>query len=218
MSHTGRRVVRYSLGERMVHSAAAISYLYLLLTGLAFWTPGLYWIAVVLGGGYLSRAVHPWVGLVFAAVVARMFVMWRRDMRTTDANRVWRRAMAAYVRNDDARVPAAGRFNFGQKQLFWIMVLGGAGLFVSGLVLWLPQIVPPSVRWLLEAAILVHAVSALLTIAGFIVHLYMGLAVVPGGLHAILHGDVSEAWARHHHGAWLDDAGPSSQPPRDPFG
>ena len=53
----------------MVHAVAALSYVYLLLTGLAFWTPALYWIAVVLGGGFLSRAVHPWVGLVFAAVV-----------------------------------------------------------------------------------------------------------------------------------------------------
>ncbi len=127
MSRNGRRVVRYSLGERVVHSAAAMSYVYLLLTGLAFWTPGLYWIAMVLGGGYLSRALHPWAGLVFAAIVARMFVMWQRDMRTTDADRLWRRAMAAYIRNDDLHVPAAGRFNFGQKQLFWLMVLGAAG-------------------------------------------------------------------------------------------
>lgn len=211
---TGPRVVRYSLAERLVHTAAAVSYVYLLLTGLAFWTPGLYWIATVLGGGYVSRAVHPFVGLFFAAVVARMYLMWRRDMRTSEADRAWRRAMAAYIRNDDAQVPPAGRFNFGQKQLFWIMVLGGAGLLVSGLILWIPQTIPSSQRWLLEAAILLHAVSALATIGGFIVHLYMGLAVVPGGLHAILHGDVSEAWARHHHRAWFDDAARRA-PPRD---
>ncbi|MGD9905810.1 MAG: formate dehydrogenase subunit gamma [Vicinamibacterales bacterium] len=200
-----RRLVRYTLGERLVHAAAAAAYVYLLLTGLAFWTPGLYWIAGVLGGGYVSRAVHPWMGLVFAAVVGAMFAMWRRDMRTTDADRAWRRAMGAYVRHDDAGVPAAGRFNYGQKQLFWLMTLGGLGLLVSGLVLWVPQAVPPSAHWLLQAAVLVHAVSALATIAGFIVHLYMGLAVVPGGLHAIVRGEVSETWARHHHRGWLDE-------------
>ncbi|MGE0362079.1 MAG: formate dehydrogenase subunit gamma [Vicinamibacterales bacterium] len=215
MSVAGRRLVRYSLGERIVHSAAAVSYVYLLLTGLAFWTPGLYWIAVVLGGGYLSRAVHPWVGLVFAAVVARMFVLWQRDMRTTDADRAWRRALRAYVSHDDARVPAAGRFNFGQKQLFWVMTLGAVGLLVSGLVLWVPQAVPRSSRWLLEAAVLVHAVTALVTIAGFIVHLYMGLVVVPGGLHAILRGDVSDAWARHHHRGWFDEQSAGDAPPRE---
>jgi formate dehydrogenase subunit gamma len=210
------RLVRYSLGERLVHSAAAVSYVYLLLTGLAFWTPGLYWIATMLGGGFVSRAVHPVVGVAFAAIVARMYLMWRRDMRTTEGDRAWRKAMPAYVRHDDARVPPAGRFNFGQKQLFWIMVLGAAGLLVSGLVLWMPQAVPRAQRWLLEGAILVHAVSALVTIAGFIVHLYMGLAVVPGGLHAIVHGDVSEVWARHHHRTWYDEATTRDLPRREP--
>ena len=48
--------------------ARAVSYVYLLLSGLAFWTPAFYWIAIVLGGGFLTRLLHPWVGLVFAAV------------------------------------------------------------------------------------------------------------------------------------------------------
>ena len=55
-----------------------------------------------------------------------MFVLWRRDMRITDGDRAWRRAMARYVRNEDADVPPAGRFNYGQKMLFWLMAAGGA--------------------------------------------------------------------------------------------
>ena len=198
-----RRIVRYGFRERAVHAAAALSYVYLLLTGLAFWTPALYWLAIVLGGGYLSRVLHPWVGLVFGAAVAGMYVTWRRDMRTTDADRAWRKALRHYIRNEDAQVPPAGRFNLGQKQLFWIMVGGAVALLLSGVVMWLVASVPWELRGLRYAAVLVHAVAALLTIAGFIVHLYMGLLVVPGGLSAILHGEVSERWARHHHPLWL---------------
>ena len=62
------RIVRYSFAERLMHALSAISYIYLLLTGLAFWTPAFYWIAVVLGGGYVSRVLHPWIGLVFTAL------------------------------------------------------------------------------------------------------------------------------------------------------
>jgi len=200
-----RRIVRYTFGERVVHLSAAVSYVYLLLTGLAFWTPAMYWLAVVLGGGYLSRVLHPWVGLVFSAAVAGMYAAWRREMRTTDADRAWRKAMVHYIRNEDAKVPPAGRFNFGQKQLFWIMAGGGLALLLSGLVLWFVASVPWELRALRYGAVLVHALAALLTIAGFIVHLYMGLLVVPGGLSAILHGDVSEQWARHHHPLWLAD-------------
>ena len=65
-----RSIVRYDFRERLVHAIAALSYVYLLLTGLAFWTPALYWLAIVLGGGYLSRLLHPWVGVFFTAVVS----------------------------------------------------------------------------------------------------------------------------------------------------
>jgi formate dehydrogenase subunit gamma len=199
--------------ERLVHAAAAASYTYLLLTGLAFWTPWLYWLAVVLGGGYVSRLLHPWVGLLFTAAVAAMFVAWRRDMRTTPEDRAWRRALVHYVRNEDDKVPPAGRFNYGQKQLFWVMVAGGLALLLSGVVMWFVASVPWELRGLLSAAVLVHAVAALVTIAGFIVHLYMGVAVVPGGLHAILHGEVTAEWARHHHPLW--HARPASERRRE---
>jgi formate dehydrogenase subunit gamma len=203
MSTRGRRIVRYAFRERLVHGLAAVSYVYLLLTGLAFWTPHLFWIAVVLGGGYFSRMLHPWVGLVFTIAVVLMWVVWRRDMKVAPEDRAWRAAMAHYVRNEDAQVPAAGRFNYGQKMLFWVMALGGVALLASGLVLWFVDSVPWQLRSVRFAATLLHAVAALATIGGFIVHLYMGLFVVPGGGTAILHGEVSEEWARAHHPLWL---------------
>jgi formate dehydrogenase subunit gamma len=194
---------RYGFRERVVHSIAGISYLYLLLTGLAFWTPALFGVAVVLGGGYLSRLLHPWVGFVFVGAVAWMYILWRRDMEITPGDRVWRRAIAAYIRNDEAAVPPAGRFNYGQKMLFWLMAWGGLALLVSGVVMWFVASVPWALRGLREVATLVHAVAALATIGGFIVHVYMGVAVVPGGLHAVVHGSVTEEWARRHHPLWL---------------
>lgn len=197
-----RRIVRYDFRERGVHAVAAISYVYLLLTGLAFWSPWLFWIAVVLGGGYVSRMLHPWAGLVFAAAVFAMYLRWRRDMRTSDEDRAWRRAIGRYVRNEDALVPPAGRFNYGQKTLFWVMVLGGLALLASGLVMWFVASVPAEMHVLRSAATLVHAGAALITIGGFIVHVYMGVAVVPGGLSAIVHGEVTDEWARQHHGLW----------------
>ena len=186
-----------------MHALAGLSYVYLLLTGLAFWTPALYWLAVVLGGGYLSRVLHPWVGVLFAAALAWMFVAWRTEMRTTAEDRAWRKALRHYIRNEDASVPPAWRFNYGQKLLFWLMVFGGVALLLSGLVLWFVASIPWELRVLRYTATLVHVLVALLTIGGFIIHVYMGTAVVPGGLDAVLHGEVSEEWARHHHPLWL---------------
>jgi formate dehydrogenase subunit gamma len=196
------RIVRYSLQERLVHAAAGISYVYLLLTGLAFWTPALYWLAIVLGGGYLSRLLHPWVGLVFTGVLLVMWAGWRREMKTTPDDRAWRKHIVEYMTNQDEKVPPAGRFNYGQKQFFWLMVFATWALVISGVVLWAVASVPGALAWLRQAAILVHSVSALVTIGGFIVHLYMGIAVVPGGLSAIVRGEVTSEWARQHHSGW----------------
>lgn len=196
------RIVRYGFAERVMHLFNALSYVYLLLTGLALWTPALYWIAAMLGGGYLVRWMHPWVGLVYAGMFGWMFAVWRGQMRITPEDRAWRKAIGHYVRNEDARVPPVWKFNDGQKGFFWMMAASTVALLVSGVVLWYTASIPWSLRGLRYAAVLVHAVAALATIAGFIIHVYMGLFVVPGGLHAIVHGDVSDAWARHHHSLW----------------
>jgi formate dehydrogenase subunit gamma len=132
-----------------------------------------------------------------------MFVMWRRDMRVTEEDRAWRRAMGAYIRNESRGVPDVGRFNYGQKMLFWVMVVGGLALLVSGVVMWYVAEVPWELRILRYSATLVHDIAALVTIGAFIVHVYMGVAVVPGGLHAVIHGGVTREWARHHHPLWL---------------
>ena len=201
----GDSIARYNFGERAMHATAAIVFVYTLLTGLAFWTPGLYWLATMLGGGFLARLLHPWAGTLFFGVVIWMLVLWHHDMRTTAADRAWRRAMKHYMRNEDEKVPPAGRFNYGQKLFFWVMVWGTAAMIVSGVVLWFPEAMPRSVATAREIAVLVHAIGGLVLIAAFIVHLYMGIFVVPGSVDAIVHGKVRPEWARHHHGAWAEE-------------
>ncbi len=184
--------MRYNFAERVMHSCAAVSYVYLLLTGLAFWSPSFYWIATVLGGGFLARAMHPWVGVVFAAVAAWMLVSWVDVMRATDDDRAWRKAMWHYIRNEDQHVPKTGRFNYGQKIQFWVMTLSAFVLLLSGLVLWFPQSIPASAAWVRELAILVHAITALITIGAFIVHVYMGVVVVPNGSAIVIGGSTED--------------------------
>src|SRR5215469_6270171 len=83
------RVLRYSFYERLIHWMAGISYLYLLLSGLAFWSPWLFWIAIVLGGGTVARELHPWFGLVFFVAVLLMYRMWGKQMKETPADKGW---------------------------------------------------------------------------------------------------------------------------------
>lgn len=192
-------IERYTLGERVVHWLSAATYLYVLATGMAFYTPYLYWIAAVLGGGPAARYWHPWIGLLFLATVLWMWRVWRADMGITAADREWGECMQHYIRNEDEKMPPAGRYNLGQKYFFWLMLYSGIVLLLSGLILWWPERMPPTLRF---AAILLHEVAALATVGGFIIHVYMGVVVVRGGLSAMVHGRVTSAWAKLHHRRW----------------
>jgi formate dehydrogenase subunit gamma len=195
------RVVRYTLDERIHHWMAGITYVYCLITGLAFWSPYLFWLALLVGGGATARFWHPWSGVLFTISVVWMYKLWRRDMATTAPDRAWAAAMKDYMTNQDDKLPPIGKFNFGQKTFFWTMLFGGLALFTSGIGLWFVESIPPLWR---HAAIAVHVVAALATIAGFIIHVYMGTLMVPGGFSAIVTGDVAAAWARHHHRLWYE--------------
>ena len=185
--------MRYSFSERLMHSSAAVSYVYLLLSGLAFWSPAFYWIATVLGGGFLARAMHPWVGVVFAMVATWMLIKWSVVMRVTAEDREWRKAMWHYIRNEDDRVPKqSGRFNYGQKMQFWVMTISAFILLMSGLVLWFPELIPASAAFVRQIAILVHVITALVTIGAFIIHVYMGVVVVPNGQAIVIGGSTDD--------------------------
>jgi formate dehydrogenase subunit gamma len=197
-------ICRYSLSERVHHWLAALSYIYCLVTGLAFWSPYMYWLATLVGGGPTARFWHPWFGLGFALSVFWMYKMWIGDMRITDADRRWSQAMKYYIENKDERLPPEGRFNYGQKLFFWLMFYGVILLVISGFGLWFVESIPWSLRWLRYTAVTVHVVAALATIAGFIIHVYMGTAMVRGGFTSIIRGEVTTTWAKTHHRLWYE--------------
>lgn len=205
-------VLRYEFHERLTHWIAAGSYIYCLLTGLAFWSPWLLWIAVVLGGGQISRTLHPWIGLIFVGSVFGMFAMWSSQMHFEPVDRAWWQSLHYYIRNEDDKMPPAGRYNAGQKMLFWTFFWAGILLLLSGAVLWFPERIPWSWRWLRYTAVIVHPVAALLTIANFMIHIYMGVFAERGAFGSVIRGDVSLAFAKRYHPGWYKEIVGSSEP------
>jgi formate dehydrogenase subunit gamma len=194
-----RRIVRYTLFERALHWTVALSFLYLALTGLGLFTPKLSWLLAVFGGGQTVRAWHPIAGCAFTAALLAQFFRWFRDLKLTPDDRVWLKRVRDYMAGRDQRVPPSGRFNAGQKLLFWIQVGLGLVLLASGVIIWFPDAFPRALRlW----AILIHAASAAAAMLALLVHVYMAVFVTEGALRAMVEGKVSEDWARHHHGLW----------------
>jgi len=198
------RVQRYTFRERLMHWVAGFSYLYLLITGLAFWSPWLFGLTAITGGPTISRLLHPWVGVVFFLATVWMYVIWSAQMRESPGDKAWWRSIKHYIRNEDSQVPDEERFNPGQKLLFWGFFWCGLVLLLTGIVLWIPEWIPWSLRFLRLIAIIVHPIAALFTIALFIIHVYMGTAVERGAFSSIVRGDVSRTWAQRFHRAWYE--------------
>lgn len=207
-------ILRYNLHERLTHWAAAGSYIYCMCTGLAFWSPWFFWMAAVLGGGQISRTLHPWFGLIFTGSVVYLFGMWSKQMRFQPVDAAWWKALHYYIRNEDDKMPPAGRYNAGQKLLFWTFFWAGLVLLLSGLVLWFSDYLPWSLRWLRYAAVLVHPIAALVTIGNFMIHVYMGVFAERGAFGSVIRGDVSAAFAKRYHPGWYEEIAGSSDPPK----
>jgi formate dehydrogenase subunit gamma len=199
--HAGE-LERYTFSERLMHSFTGVTYLYCLATGLAFYSPHLYWLAYLLGGAPTSRFWHPIVGLAFLVGTMWMNSLWRRDMEITPGDRQWLDHSEAYITNDEDHTPLSDRFNAGQKVFYWLMLYGGLLLLLSGVFLWFPEYIPKQSAWVRGVMVLLHEIAALATIGGFIIHVYMGVFMVPGSMTAITTGWVPRAWAWTHHRLW----------------
>ncbi|HMC31807.1 MAG TPA: formate dehydrogenase subunit gamma [Candidatus Angelobacter sp.] len=195
---------RYTFVERAYHWINAIAYTYLLLTGLALFTPILYWLAYVMGGPGTMRWLHPWVGLVYAFTIWWMHGKWKRDMKAIPQDEQWNKNVKAYIQHHDEVMPPQERFNAGQKQFWWIMFYCTFILLVTGIIMWFPERIPREIHWLLPITVFIHSATALITIAAFIVHVYMSIWVTPGSTKAMIEGNVSVSWARTHHRLWYE--------------
>jgi formate dehydrogenase subunit gamma len=197
-------VQRYNFAERAYHWINAIAYTYLMLTGLAIFTPLAYWLAYVLGGPATIRYWHPWIGLIYLATIFWMHRLWKRDMQKIPEDERWSKNIRAYAENRDELMPPQGRFNAGQKQFWWVMLYCTFILLITGIIMWIPEKMPRELHWVLPITVFIHSATALITIAAFIIHVYMSVWVTPGSMKAMVEGHVSTNWARTHHRLWYE--------------
>lgn len=192
-------IERYRFAERLLHWWVALTFIALMVSGFALGYPRAAFLAGLFGGGQTMRFLHPWIGVGFTVGVVVMLVSWAKDMRFDAVDRMWRRRIRTYARTGHTGLDI-GRYNAGQKGYFWFSVVLGLVLFVSGLPLWYPWLAGAGIR---QAARIVHHATFLLTVGGFILHVYLSTVMFPGTVSAMTTGRVTRAWAAWHHPRWF---------------
>ena len=196
-------LLRHPVYTRVLHWSVALTFVLSLLSGFAIYSPWLYrWITPLFGGGPMTRLLHPWFGLLFEIFFFFQFLNWFGPMAWTDADKRWMKRIKSYVTNEDKIEPEdVGFFNAGQKLYFWTIVVSAILFLITGLLMWFDHVVP---RWIVAVSYVVHDLSALVMLAGFIIHVYEGTAALPGTFRSMIEGTVREEWARTHHPAWYE--------------
>jgi formate dehydrogenase subunit gamma len=193
---------RYDANERLNHWIVAILFILLAASGLAFFHPSFWFLSVLLGGGTWARILHPFIGVLMFAFFLVMAMRYWNDNKIQPYDREWGKRLSDVINNRDDNLPPIDKYNVGQKQLFWTMVVTMVLLVVSGIVMWRPYFAGAFPIPLIRIAAVVHMLSAFVLIVGIIVHVYAALFWVRGSLRAMTRGTVSRAWARHHHPLW----------------
>ena len=153
-------VTRYGTVTRINHWITAGCFVLLTLSGLAMFHPLMFWLSGLFGGGQWTRAVHPWIGIVLLISYAGMFVQFWRDNLWNRDDLAWMLAIDRVLANEEEGVPEVGRFNAGQKFVFWAMALLIPVLFFTGIAIWEGYFTSYTSIELQRVAVLIHSLAA----------------------------------------------------------
>jgi formate dehydrogenase subunit gamma len=202
--HAGDPVTvdRYTAGARINHWITATSLVLLALSGLALFHPSLFFLTGLFGGGQWTRAIHPWIGVLLFFSFAGLFIrFWRANLwRGEDGT--WLARLRDVLAGNDEKLPEVGKYNAGQKVVFWGMSLLIIVLITSGFVIWDQYFSEYTTINQKRIAVLIHALAAVVIICIWIVHVYAAIWV-RGTIGAMTRGRVTGGWAWRHHRKWL---------------
>ncbi|MDP2134402.1 MAG: formate dehydrogenase subunit gamma [Sulfuritalea sp.] len=190
---------RYTAEERSNHWIVGICFILLALSGLAFFHPAFYPLVQLFGGGVWARILHPIIGWLMMIGFVLMYFRFKALNKIEPADREWLDRVGEMMDGNDHDMPEQGKYNGGQKAMFWAMSVCMLLLFVSGIILWRAYFTFPVD--LVRLSAVVHAAIAAIMIAMIFVHVYAALWV-RGTVRAMVYGTVTRAWAKQHHRAW----------------
>jgi formate dehydrogenase subunit gamma len=200
---SGQTIVRFKAFERFSHWLTAVSFVLLGLTGLNL-TFGKVLLRPLVGPDLFSdisqiaKYVHNFTSFAFVAGLALITVLFFRDNIFKKVDIDWVKQGGGFIKSKHA---PAGRFNLGEKMVYWLSVAAGLLVSASGFVLLFPFYGTNIAD--MQIAQVAHAVIAILFIALILGHIYIGTLGMEGAFEAMGTGEVDINWAREHHDRWL---------------
>jgi formate dehydrogenase subunit gamma len=203
---SGRTIVRFKAFERFVHWFTATCFIILAITGLNI-TFGKQLLLPLIGPEAFAtwsqwgKYAHNYLSFPFTIGVVLIFLIWIADNIPNRVDVEWIKRGGGLVGHDH---PPAYKFNAGQKMIYWIVVIGGTAVAISGYYLMFPFYGGVGVAGM-QLAQIVHGIVAALFVAAMLAHIYIGTIGMEGAFEAMGTGEVDLNWAKEHHKLWVEE-------------
>jgi len=200
---SGKKILRFKAFERFSHWLTAVSFVVLGLTGLNI-TFGKILLLPVVGPDTFSdisqvaKYIHNFTSFSFVVGLVLITLIFFRDNLFGKVDLEWLKQGGGFIKNKHA---PAGRFNLGEKLVYWLSVVAGVAVSVSGFLLLFPFYGAEIAE--MQLAQVAHAVVAVLFVALILAHIYIGTLGMEGAFEAMGTGEVDLNWAKEHHDRWL---------------
>jgi len=201
-AHPRELIVRYNASERTNHWLGAITFVLVAASGLALFHPALFFLSNLLGGGPWTRILHPYLGLAMCLSFVFLASRVARDNRMQVRDWQWLKQFRDVIENREDRLPEVGRYNAGQKLVFYSVAACLTLLLITGIIIWRAYTTGYFSVGIMRLGSLLHAIAALVLICTIIVHIYAAIWV-KGSVEAMTRGTVTPGWAWKHHRIWF---------------
>jgi formate dehydrogenase subunit gamma len=199
---SGRMVKRFTDYERVVHWTLALVFLFLALTGLILLLGRT--LLIPLFGHHVfsllasaSKESHNLFGPIFLVSLIMMVVSFARRNIYEKGDLTWLLKGGGFIGKGHV---SGGFFNMGEKSWYWMVILIGLAISISGLILVSPNL--GQGRVLMAISHVVHVFGAIVLIAVSLGHMYMGSIGTEGSIEAMKSGYVDINWVEAHHDRW----------------
>jgi formate dehydrogenase subunit gamma len=201
---SGRTITRFNGFERFVHWMAATCFIILAISGLNITFGKALLLPIMSPEAFTTfsqwgKYAHNYLSFPFTISVVLIFLMWIGGNIPNRTDVEWIKRGGGIVGNDH---PPAYRFNAGQKMIYWIVVLGGAAVAITGYILMFPFYGTTVSGMQLSGVI--HGIVGAIFVAVMLAHIYIGTIGMEGAFEAMGSGEVDVNWAKEHHRLWLE--------------
>ena len=212
MALKNERVERFSFSARFAHWGHTVTFLLLLFTGLALFSPALGKIFAPIFGGYVTAGViHKVVAVLFTIIPLvcllsnlKGFIGWWKDVFSfgmDDIKFIMKFPLEFF--GVPVKTPPQSQFNGGEKMNSIVTTGSCVFLALSGYIMWFKASFPV---WLVQWSYPIHDICMILATTMVLMHGYLG-SLHPGSgesFWGMWKGTVRADWAKSHHAKWYE--------------